>query len=321
MEFDLYPEKPPLAEEKPRNNLAATVFSVILFILAFLFIFSDEFIFILHLVVVLIFHELGHFSMMKLFKYQHVRMLFIPLMGAFVQGSKEIYSQRQSLLVVVTGPFPGIFIGAALILIAANTHAGWLVDLGLLFVFLNILNLLPLDPLDGGQLFKLLIHKKQDLFLLLFSLISSLILIGFGWYTQSWLVVGFGFIMGFRVRGLQRQYYLRKRLESEGVLYETTYKSLSNSDYYKIKSAILEENNRMKEYIQQIDEVQADQLMAQQVDGALKRPTVKDAGLLFKTSLIICWISIVIAPFVFLVVGNEWIKDNYTWYFDYLSSK
>jgi hypothetical protein len=127
--------------------------------------------------------------------------------------------------------------------------------------------------------------------------------------------------MGFRVRGLQRQYYLRKRFESEDVLYETTYKSLSNSDYHKIKSAILEENNRMKEYIQQIDEEQADQLMAQQVDGALKRPTVKDAGLLFKTSLIICWISIIIAPFVFLVVGNEWIKDNYTWYFDYLSSK
>jgi stage IV sporulation protein FB len=321
MEFDPYPEKPALPEEKAKNNLAATIFSVVLFILTFLFIFSDEVNFIFHLVIVLLVHELGHFTMMKLFNYQHVRMLFVPLMGAFVQGSKEIYSQRQSLLVVGTGPFPGILIGAILIFSAGSTHMNWMLELGLLFLFLNMLNLLPLDPLDGGQLFKLLIYRNQDLFLLLFSFISSLILIGFGWYTQSWLVIGFGFVMGFRVRGLQRQYYLRKRLDSEGVIYEAVYKSLSNSDYHKIKNVILEDNDRMSQYTELMDQEEVDQIMAQRVNGVLKSPVAKDAGLLFKSVLIFCWISLIISPFFLLVFGNDWIKEHYSWYFEYLSVK
>jgi len=57
--------------------------------------------FILPLIIVLLIHEMGHFLLMKLFKYDNVRMLFIPLMGAFVQGNKEEYSQKQSLWVVI----------------------------------------------------------------------------------------------------------------------------------------------------------------------------------------------------------------------------
>ena len=114
-EFDLYPPKPTLNEPKVKGSLAMTIFSIVLFILTFLFVFTDEVNFVFHLLIVLLVHEMGHFTMMKLFKYKNVRMLFIPLMGAFVQGSKEEYSQKQSLLVVGAGPFPGIIIGSILL--------------------------------------------------------------------------------------------------------------------------------------------------------------------------------------------------------------
>jgi Zn-dependent protease len=321
MDFDFYPKKPELIEEKPKSNLSVTVFSILLFILTLLFVFSDEVNFIFQLVIVLMVHELGHFAMMKLFKYRHVRMFFVPLMGAFVQGSKEVYSQRQSLIVIGTGPFPGILIGAMLIYFSSFSHIGWMVDLGLLFLFLNILNLLPLDPLDGGQLFKLMIRKKEDLFLLVFSFISSLILIAVGFYMDSWLIMGFGFVMGVRVRSLQKQYFFRERLTSEGIIYETTYRDLSDTDYERIKTFLMKENNRIQEYLGYLNPEEADQFLAQHVSSVLKSPVKKDAGFLFKLILILLWVSIVFAPFVLLVFGAEWIKENYSWYFEYLSAK
>ena len=133
-EYDFYPQKPELAEPKAKGNLALTIFSIVLFVMTFLFIFTDEVTFIFHLLIVLLIHEMGHFTLMKLFKYKNVRMLFIPLMGAFVQGSKEEYSQKQSLLVIGAGPFPGVIIGTVLILVASKYEAAWMIDLGLLFL-------------------------------------------------------------------------------------------------------------------------------------------------------------------------------------------
>ncbi len=251
-DFDFYPPKPELIEPKAKGSLALTIFSIVLFVVTFLFIFTDELNFVFHLLIVLLVHELGHFAIMKLFKYDNVRMLFIPMMGAFVQGSKEEYSQKQSLLVVGAGPFPGVIIGSLLIILASKYQEAWLVDLGLLFLFLNIINLVPLDPLDGGQLFKLLIRKNHELFTLIFSFVSSLILIAFGWYLDSWVMMIFGFLMGFRVRSIQNQYHLRKELKEEEVNYQTTYKSLSNRDFSKIKEVLLEHTPALRSYIDQI---------------------------------------------------------------------
>ena len=321
MEFDLYPQKPVLIEEKPKSNVWQTLLSILLFIVAFLFIFSDNISFIFHLVIVLLIHELGHFSMMKIFNYQHVRMLFVPLMGAFVQGKKEVYSQRQSLLVVGLGPFPGILIGAALFYFSLSFHQGWMVDMGILFLFLNILNLIPIDPLDGGQLFNLLLHKRQDLFLLIFSFGSSLALISFGFFSEYWLTMIFGFLMAFRVRSLQKQYLLRKRFKEEGITYETSYRDLSNEDYQRIKTVLLIENNRIQEYLGYLNPDEADQFLAQHVNDVLKTPIRKDAGLVFKMILILLWVGLVIAPILFITIGDSWINEHFGWYFEYLSTK
>jgi stage IV sporulation protein FB len=320
-DIDLYPKKPILIEEKPKSNVWQTLLSILLFIVAFLFIFSDNISFIFHLVIVLLIHELGHFTMMKIFNYQHVRMLFVPLMGAFVQGKKEVYSQRQSLLVVGLGPFPGILIGAGLLYFSLSVHQGWMVDMGFLFLFLNLLNLIPIDPLDGGRLFNLLLHKRQDLFLLVFSFISSLALIGFGFFSEYWLTMIFGFLMAFRVRSLQKQYLLRKRFKEEGIKYETTYRDLSNEDYERIKTFLLIENNRIQEYLGYLKPDEAEQFLAHHVNDVLKTPVRKDAGIFFKLVLILCWIGLMLAPIILVISGADWINEHYAWYFEYLSTK
>ena len=89
---DIYPEKPVIKEKESKDNYKNTLLSMVLFVITFYIFFSDEILFISFLLFVLFIHELGHFSFMKKFKYKHVKMLFVPLMGAFVQGKKKIYS-------------------------------------------------------------------------------------------------------------------------------------------------------------------------------------------------------------------------------------
>lgn len=306
---DFYPQKPDLIERENKTNWAATVFSVVLFILVFMFLFSNEINFILALVIVLFIHEMGHFLMMKLFGYQNVRMLFVPLMGAFVHGKKESYSQRESLLVVGAGPFPGIIVGFSLMLLSQQFNSTTMFQIGLLFFFLNIINLVPLDPLDGGQLFKLIVSKNQEKFLMIFSFVSSLLIIGVGFFLNSILLMLFGFFMGFRVRALQKNYYLHQEMKDEEIPFITTYKELSNKDFWRIKQMILDKTPTLEKYIQYANPEEVDMLMASQVNSVLITPVANDANFFLKFSTILLWVGSLASPFIlWLLLDLNWVK-------------
>ena len=86
---NLYPSKPKLRQKETKNKWSIAFLSLVAFVLSFLILFSDNIQFLIFLVLVLFIHELGHFLFMKLFNYNNVRMMFVPLMGAFVQGAKK----------------------------------------------------------------------------------------------------------------------------------------------------------------------------------------------------------------------------------------
>jgi stage IV sporulation protein FB len=310
---DWYEAKPVLEKVKVRSNWGLTLFSVLLFALSFLYLFADELDFIFYLVLVLFLHESGHYLLMKLFKYQDLRMLFIPLMGAFVQGSKKHYSQKESFLVIAAGPFPGVVFGLILLFLANQYQQTWLLELSFLFLFLNVINLLPIDPLDGGQLFKLFVRQKRDLFLLLFALLSSLLMISVGYFIDSWILLAFGFLMSFKVRSFQRNYQLRQLLDQQGIDYELNYEDLSDQDYHRLKTVILEENPKLKS-MHDAHGTAVQEVVASHVNAVLSVPITRDASLLFRILLICSWLLLVSLP-VFLLIGPFL---DFTWYFETL---
>jgi len=308
--YDLYPEKPILVKEKVKSNWGLTLFSIVMFIASFLIFFTNQINFVFFLILVLFFHEMGHFLFMKKFKYENVRMLFIPLMGAFVQGSKEKYSQRESLWVVLAGPIPGVVVGCITIVIASHYQLQWALTLSFIFLFLNTINLLPIDPLDGGQLFKLLVHRQRDFFMMLFALGSSLLMIVVGLLLNDWLVIIFGFFMGIRVRGMQQNYQLRKELMELEVNYFSTYDELSNRDYAMIKELLMERNSTLRKYAS-ITEEDISQFVASHVNGLLIAPIIKDASWSMKIILICFWVLAFIVPFIlFLTLDFNWYFEN-----------
>ena len=312
-EFDIYPQKPLIEKVKIESNWGLTFFSLVLFVGTFLFLFKDQLRFVLFLILVLFIHEIGHFVFMKIFNYENVRMLFIPLMGAFVQGSKEKYSQKESFFVISAGPFPGIWIGSVILIFASIYQQEWMLELSFLFLFLNVINLLPIDPLDGGQLFKLFVNKKRDVFLMLFALTSSLLMIFVGWMIESYIILAFGFLMGFKVRGFQRSYHLRKVLDEKQIRYESTYNELTNEEYAKIKEVLIEETPALKKFLS-VSEENNDDILASHVNSALLAPVKKDAKLMLKSAIIFIWLLSLTLP-VYLLTSD---LLDFSWYFEKL---
>jgi Zn-dependent protease len=310
-EHDYYPEKPFIEKVKLESNWGLTAFSIVLFVGVFLLVFNDQLQFVLFLILVLFIHEMGHYAFMKLYKYENVRMLFIPLMGAFVQGTKDKYSQKQSFIVVSAGPFPGLYLGVVLLIFSSIYKFDWLVELSFLFLFLNLINLLPIDPLDGGQLFKLMVNRKRDFFLLIFALLSSLTLIGFGFLINSWMMIGFGFVMAIKIRSIQRNYIIRKKLDQLNVDYISTYEELPNRSYAIIRDVVIEETPTLKKYLE-ISEESNEDVLASHVNSVLIAPIIYDVSKITKIFFVLFWVISISLPFI-LILSN---MLNFDWYFE-----
>lgn len=309
-EFDYYPEKPILKTEKGNHQWLKTIGSIVAFILVFAILFKEQVNFIIALVLVILIHELGHFLFMKKYNYQNVRMMFVPLLGAFVQGKKEVYSQKESIWVVAGGPFPGILLGVISFVMGMHYNSGFLIDLSFLFFVLNLMNLLPLDPLDGGQFIKILNPNSSERFLMIFALISSIVIIVIGYFLESWIMVGLGFFFGTRVRGMQKNIGIHDELSEIGVDYKTSYTNLSNKAFVDIKNVLLERSKIIRQYRDMVDEDEYNELMGQQVNAILQDPVEKDASFSLKFLLLFSWVLSFFVPIILFLIYKQQIIEN-----------
>lgn len=314
-EFEsFYPPKPYLEREQQRQgHIAVTVFSIVLFAIAFLFFFGQQVVFLVELLAVLLLHEIGHFLMMKRFGYRNVRMLFVPLMGAFVHGSKEEYRQKESILVILAGPLPGIALSVGLLFAGIEWKVLWMIDTAFLSFALNVINLLPILPLDGGRLLNVLFFQRMELFQLIFSFCSSiaLIVLGFllGFYGSSYLLMIFGFLMGLQVRGMHRRYLVHRSLRDSNVEYTTTYEKLTDRAYHFIRKEVLEHTPGLRRFLEQSDDEDTSRIVAGEVNNILEAPQEKDAGLFYLLFILFVWIAAIVGPV--LLVLNTHLPEEY----------
>lgn len=303
-----YPEKPELVKTNTPNNWGLTFLSIVAFVGFFLLFFSNRLDYVIALVLALLVHEFGHFLMMKRYHYENVRLMFIPLLGAVVSGSKDRYSQKESIWVVLFGPLPGILMGTLGLFMSPYLHNDFLMAFSIILLTLNAINLLPLDPLDGGQLVKILVMKQHDWYLMIFALVSSFLLIGLGIYLDDWLISGFGFLLGFRVRSMQKTYELRKELTEQEVDLKVSYNDLSNRDFFTISRYLLLKKPGLQRLVEN-EPAMSDQVMANLVKDVLITPITMDMSVLSRVLIIGLWVGLLAFPFIALILSNN------AWYF------
>ncbi len=118
------------------------------------------------LLVVVAFHELGHFVAMRLFGYRQVHMLALPLIGGVTMGVDADPSATKRAWMSLMGPLPGIVVGWLLFawqLQAPPSNAvaaEWLTTAIWVSLFVNYLNVLPVPPLDGGHVVQAMLPPR-----------------------------------------------------------------------------------------------------------------------------------------------------------------
>jgi Zn-dependent protease len=135
--------------------------------------------------VLLIFvHEMGHALEIRRSGLDAGWPVFIPFVGAFIRMRGLILDVATEARVGIAGPIAGGAASLVCFLVGRAAHSSLLVALANVGFFLNLFNLLPIRPLDGGRVFAAVSRKGTliglGLLLVAFLFFSSpfLLLIG-----------------------------------------------------------------------------------------------------------------------------------------------
>jgi len=133
--------------------------------------------FVALLIPILLLHELGHYIAMRVFKYQNLRMFFIPFFGAAVTGQHYGVAGWKKAIVSLMGPLPGIMLAVALGTIGIITHQSALIKVAVATLILNGFNLLPVLPLDGGWVMHALLFSRHYMLDVAFRALAAVALL------------------------------------------------------------------------------------------------------------------------------------------------
>jgi len=97
-------------------------------------------------------HEMGHFVAARRCGLNVGAPTFIPFVGAWIELKDQPVDVRTEAYVAIAGPLVGTVAAVAVYLSGRWTDSMVLVAIAYAGLFLNLLNLLPISPLDGGRI-------------------------------------------------------------------------------------------------------------------------------------------------------------------------
>ena len=141
--------------------------------------------FAIGLVISLFIHEMGHALVMKLKGIPTGGLIFIPMLGAAVTMQRMPQSAKDEAEVGIAGPIAGGLVASFCLFMAQSSpHSVW-APLAYFGFFINLFNLVPIVPLDGGRVLAAIDRRLW--------IVGFLILVGYMVWT--WLQGSFNIIL------------------------------------------------------------------------------------------------------------------------------
>lgn len=119
---------------------------------AYSWLFSIEF--AIALILCLMFHEYGHIKAMKYFGLKTKGVYLIPFVGGLALSDDKINTRWQDIVISIMGPFFGLILSITCLIGYWLTDIEILAGLAVFNALLNLFNMLPVLPLDGGHILK-----------------------------------------------------------------------------------------------------------------------------------------------------------------------
>lgn len=290
--------------DQPSNVWLKSIISLALYLALGYYIFKQWEILLLITGIVMI-HELGHFFAMKYFRYGDLGIFFIPLLGAYVSGTKREVSQTQSAVILLAGPLPGIIIGIVLYLLDQNSTGYFIQGISLskvaaLFIILNLINLFPIYPLDGGQLLNRVFLDEESFWSKFFIYLSIGILIWIAFTIKFYVLLIFPAMMLLRMSGDKKITFIEKKVEEEGINTDLEYEDLPDEDYWKIRNILIVYHPWFKdmEPAPPFEYHQKEERVMTMVQSLLHRHLIQDMSIAGKILILLVWITAIASPWL-----------------------
>lgn len=119
---------------------------------AYSWLFSVQF--ALALLACLVFHEYGHIRAMKYFGMKTKGIYLIPFLGGLALSDEKINTRWQDVVISIMGPTFGLLLSLVCLVAYWVTGNIFFAGLATFNALLNLFNLLPILPLDGGHILK-----------------------------------------------------------------------------------------------------------------------------------------------------------------------
>ena len=300
--FTGFPPKP--LEEREQQSINRSLMSMGLFIAAFYLIFEWELVYNLVLVGVILMHEAGHYAAMKAFKYNDLGIFFVPLVGAFASGSKDNISQKQSAIILLSGPLPGVVVGLILYYFGLRDNNEFLLRTSNIFILINLFNLIPVMPLDGGRLIKSMFFESNEIISKIFMLISIVLLTAYALMSQLYFLLIIPFFLLMQLNSQSQFKKVKKEISAKGINLDISFNELSDEEYWLIRDEIGIQMKYFSRFITPKSYVIADNehKIIKQVKAIIQKKPIKDLKIGGKILITALWISAFIVPIIVIAI-------------------
>ncbi len=160
---------------------------------AYSWLFSIQF--ALALIACLMFHEWGHIKAMKYFGMKTKGIYLIPFLGGLALSDEKINTRWQDVVISIMGPFFGLVLSIVFTVLYWMTGEMTFAGLAVFNALLNLFNLLPILPLDGGHVLKSITFSMNTWVGLAGSIVTAILGIVLS-YSLGLTLLGFLLIMG-----------------------------------------------------------------------------------------------------------------------------
>lgn len=159
------------------------------------------------MVMILLFvHESGHIWAMKRCRLKTKGIYFIPFLGAAAVSDDLFKSRRDEVYIAIMGPIWGFALAGIVTVLYFWTGdmlfgavAGWM-------AMINLFNLLPINPLDGGRIMKSIIFSISSKLGLIFLMIGIAISIILTFWVR---IILFSVLLMVGLLEFMLEYYMR----------------------------------------------------------------------------------------------------------------
>lgn len=162
-------------------------------------------------------HEMGHVWAMKRCGLKVRGIYFLPLLGAAAVTEDEFPSRGKEAYIALMGPLWGFGLAVVTFGVYLMTQSPMAAAIAGWMALVNLFNLLPIDPLDGGRVMKSIgysIHSGIGYWIMVAGLVLALLLV---WKMGLGLLVFIIFIGGLELLqegdAMRRQKDLRRAAE------------------------------------------------------------------------------------------------------------